>query len=331
MTALASDDDDDARPSLIADWQHDPAPQGSGLRMLSGLESAQPKGFGRMPVRGRRPAGTHRQPEPSVGRRSTRWWLRGLLLSCCVLIGGVYVWFVVNQADTAPTPLQTVTAAARPVSSGAAASTAARIEAVTPVARGADANPFHQLESPVVAVAVPVPVPASASQAGTAAPFSSLDGLDPHTAGHWKASRQAAEAASNAEAAAKVAATGLVPGMDVAKPPASAAASTPAPPLIKQTAAQKRKAAREADAALLSALVAHVSAHSRGEVNGAMPPVRLTNGKAPPMTTIAQIVGYCRSLSGEEAKQCRVRICESYWGKDDACSTRPAFHRAEAH
>jgi hypothetical protein len=97
------------------------------------------------------------------------------------------------------------------------------------------------------------------------------------------------------------------------------------------TAAQRRKAAREADVALLAAMIEHVSANSRKEVNGAMPELRLPGGKGRGLTTIAQIVEHCRTLEGEEAKICKVRICENYWGKDDACSTRPDFHRPDQH
>jgi hypothetical protein len=105
-----------------------------------------------------------------------------------------------------------------------------------------------------------------------------------------------------------------------------------APPAdqANMTPAQRRKAARDADVALLAAMIEHVSAHSREEVNGVMPPLRLPGAKARSMTTIAQIVEHCRTLEGEEAKVCKVKICENYWGKDDACSTKPDFHKPEA-
>lgn len=331
LTALASDDDDDARPSLIADWQHDPAPQGGNLRMLSGLESAQAKGFGRMPGRAKRSTLAATSSRRAAPPASARWWLRGMLLLCCALIGGVYVWFVVNQAELTPAPLPTLMAQATAVPPKAVASAAARIESMAPAGRAADTNPFQQLEAPVSAASASLSASAAPSAKAPSAPFSTLDVPDQQTAGQWTASRQAAEAASKAQAAAQMKeAVGSVASTGKGGAPATEVPE-PVVPAAKQSVAQKRKAAREADAALLKALVAHVSTHSRGEVNGTMPPVRVAGGKAPPMTTIAQIVGYCRSLTGEEAKQCRVRICENYWGKDDACSTRASFHRADVH
>ncbi len=115
-----------------------------------------------------------------------------------------------------------------------------------------------------------------------------------------------------------------------AEPPDKPVVPPPQPTHVDAalTPAQKRKATQAGDSALLKALVQHVAAHSKEEVKGTMPPLRLKGSKTP-MTTIAQIVNHCRSLEGEEAKVCKVRICENYWGKDDACSTRPDFHRFE--
>jgi hypothetical protein len=38
--------------------------------------------------------------------------------------------------------------------------------------------------------------------------------------------------------------------------------------------------------------------------------------------TIADLVQRCRQLGGDEATQCKKRICSGYWGKADACPAR---------
>ena len=62
---------------------------------------------------------------------------------------------------------------------------------------------------------------------------------------------------------------------------------------------------------LLSALLDHVSNDGRGMV-----------AASPGQVTLAQIVRRCESrgaTSAVEARECRQRICEGYWGKAEAC------------
>jgi hypothetical protein len=59
---------------------------------------------------------------------------------------------------------------------------------------------------------------------------------------------------------------------------------------------------------LLSALLAHVS---RGDANRALP--------EQDQLTIAQLVKRCDARAADEARECRRRICEGYWGKADVC------------
>ena len=302
--------------------------------MLSGLESVKVRPLRSRPGRTRRVGGSGTVAALPAQEKPTRWWITGVLMCACLLVGGGYTWFVTQQATMAHAPLARPTVAVPGVDGSAAV-----IESVVAHGRGADATPFDRLDAP----SLPEGVAPVASQ-----PFGRVNDLTLRTGHHGQASLdvpsegtvpldQPADAASGGISGAAVqGAQGLQDAE--AKPRGGEAALASNPSAQKaslkpkqQSARQRRQAAREADAASLAALVAHVSANSRREVNGTMPPLRLGGSKAPPMYTIAQIVGYCRSLTGEEAKQCRVQICENYWGKDDACSTRPSFHRADGH
>jgi ribosomal protein L40E len=64
---------------------------------------------------------------------------------------------------------------------------------------------------------------------------------------------------------------------------------------------------------LLSALLAHV-ARGNAAVGGSQAMLAEQD-----QTTIAQIVQRCEARGGEEARACRRRICEGYWGKAEAC------------
>ena len=336
MTAISSDDDLDTRPSLMADWREDGVPQTDGLRMLGGLESAQRRGGGGPGVRGARRERQHRTPR----------WLVVVLLLATVSVGAVFVSLLLERSAARPLAWprgEVVVVASSGASSAASAPVVAEAAVIeNTVSAGMEAT------HPVAGAPSPLPASSAAQTQHVPPPFTVLDGLDPQTARQWQASRQEMRASgvqvSRAEpalmpgaASASVAPVPLAQRGETAvtskvvMPSASQAEPSAANAAAKLTLAQRRKAAREADAALLRALVAHVSTHSRQEVTGAMPAVRPAGGKGPAMTTIAQIVGYCRTLHGEEAKQCRVQICENYWGKDDACSTRPAFHKVEGH
>lgn len=61
----------------------------------------------------------------------------------------------------------------------------------------------------------------------------------------------------------------------------------------------------DADVDLIAAMVQHMDPH---------PPIE--KGTVP---TIAGLVARCRAKPGAEAQRCQRRICESYWGRAEAC------------
>jgi ribosomal protein L40E len=131
--------------------------------------------------------------------------------------------------------------------------------------------------------------------------------------GEAVAATQLALAAPAAPTAA--AATSEAPVQPVAKQAAKPAAvrSTRAaePPLASPAAAVPAARATktaDADVVLLSALLAHVSRSGQASTLAEQDQL-----------TIAQIVQRCEARGGEEARECRRRICEGYWGKAEAC------------
>lgn len=286
-----------ARPSLLRSDAPD-APAHDTLRMLASLEAhkAGSKAAGKRHGAER---SLHRTLSPGRPSAVRAWVIGGLVLTMVAL---AMAYLTVLRTADAPS-----LSSPRP--------------AIGPQAQ-AESRP-----TPGTAAIETLPEPAR----DNSAPRHDERLVTPSTA-----SAQAPESPFNAlsvESAAPTKATVNTPAMSTTPPPDIARVSGPpelpaeAPP-ARLSPAQLRQAARAGDSALLAALVQHVAAHSRQEVKGAMPPLRLKGSKTP-MTTIAQIVDHCRSLEGEEAKVCKVRICENYWGKDDACSTRPDFHRFE--
>lgn len=83
--------------------------------------------------------------------------------------------------------------------------------------------------------------------------------------------------------------------------------ASPAAAVARANTTQSAKA-DDADVLLLSALLAHVS---RTDAKGALP--------EQDQLTIAQLVKRCDARATEEARECRRRICEGYWGKAEAC------------
>ena len=120
----------------------------------------------------------------------------------------------------------------------------------------------------------------------------------------------AAPAAPNAAAATPEAP--VKPGAKpAAKPAATRSTRAAEPPLASPAAAvPAARAAKTADAdvVLLSALLAHVSRSGQASTLAEQDQL-----------TIAQIVQRCEARGGEEARECRRRICEGYWGKAEAC------------
>ena len=78
-------------------------------------------------------------------------------------------------------------------------------------------------------------------------------------------------------------------------------------------------AGRDPDIVLLTALLAHVSRDAQGAPRASQADL-----------TIAQVVQRCEARGGAdspEARDCRRRICEGYWGKAQACPARLAPKR----
>ena len=76
---------------------------------------------------------------------------------------------------------------------------------------------------------------------------------------------------------------------------------------------------RDPDIVLLTALLAHVSRDAQGAPRASQADL-----------TIAQVVQRCEARGGAdspEARDCRRRICEGYWGKAQACPARLAPKR----
>jgi cytoskeletal protein RodZ len=96
-------------------------------------------------------------------------------------------------------------------------------------------------------------------------------------------------------------------GAAVAPKPTDKSLASPAASVARAEVAKNPKA-DDADVLLLSALLAHVS---RTDANGSLP--------EQDQLTIAQLVKRCDARATEEARECRRRICEGYWGKAEAC------------
>lgn len=362
MSTPPAPDDSGGRPSLLGGRSagQEPRNDAGPLSMLSSVEPARkaaPKARQRAaeprPSRfGERAAsGTNDLPASPGG--ISKWVIAALGLAV-VAVGGTYVTFLQGQVQEPLVPGVASTGAgpvAQVASSGAAASIESMPKGVGDAAQpeGAD-SPFSRLDA-MKPKATAVARAASTAAGKLLAPFAALDQPSKGKPESNPAVAAAGKGASvNAPAAApKAALVAAPPTVATAAAPSPTApvavkesksepvATAPVPSLLappadqaNMTPAQRRKAARDADVALLAAMIEHVSAHSREEVNGVMPPLRLPGAKARSMTTIAQIVEHCRTLEGEEAKVCKVKICENYWGKDDACSTKPDFHKPEA-
>jgi len=194
----------------------------------------------------------------------------------------------------------------------------ARSEA--PAARSADApgavgrsaaKPVAPALASVTAPATAVPAEAATARIENAAPGAAM------------AQAVAATQMALAAPAPTVTRLGPLPARDAGKPAAKPAAKigttrtsvAPAradePALANPaagTAGARSSKTADADVVLLTALLAHVSRSGQTD----------TLAEQDQMT-IAQIVQRCEARGGDEAHECRRRICEGYWGKADAC------------
>ena len=103
---------------------------------------------------------------------------------------------------------------------------------------------------------------------------------------------------------------------DGPRPRSTAPAAAPGASASGPADASNGSPNRDADIALLTALLAHVSRDSPARPLGTQT-----------QSTIAQIVQRCETRGGKdtkEARECRRRICDGYWGKAEACPARLA-------
>lgn len=195
----------------------------------------------------------------------------------------------------APAVLSAPTALSAPAD---AASAPARIETIAAAA----ADPVPTVEPAVR----PVPGGAPATRPGARAEVVALAKTEPKAAagkvttvvtpsGKWTVT------VADEAPAMKTLGAGAGPG------PSAGALASPAASVGRAEAAKSPKT-EDADVLLLSALLAHVS---RADANGNLP--------EQDQLTIAQLVKRCDVRATEEARECRRRICEGYWGKAEAC------------
>ena len=284
------------KPNLMGDVPASAAVHGSDpLRMLSGLDAST------------RPT----RLTPAAGR-SSRWIAAAAAL---LILGGGGAWWIKHQRSApglavlespvprraaatptldvlkraAPAPGSTpafATAASRPMNDAGA--TTARIETLP------DARP------PTAALRVVAAAPAKTMVAATSPRATSKHAPKPKPTKQelLKEQRLAAKQAAQVAAASKAARTRV-------------AVHAPAPAPAAQPTEAAGPNGKDADIALLSALLAHVSRNAQSA------PLA-----APDQMTIAQVVQRCEARGGQEARECRRRICEGYWGKADACPAR---------
>jgi outer membrane biosynthesis protein TonB len=265
------------------------------------------------------------RPRAAAQASPVKGWLLGLLGTGVVLAAAAWWW---NQQGGAARTPQVKALAVKPVPAAPlaapvlavqspptdAASAPARIETVA--AALAATSPAPQpapVPEPIEAAVRPAPVAAPATRPAAArVPSAAVAKAEPKAAaekvttvitpsGKWTVTVADVAPAPNARAAAPVPA----PKDKMLASPAAAVARTSATNAANATTGEK---ADDADVLLLSALLAHVS---RADTNGALP--------EQDRLTIAQLVKRCDARATEEARECRRRICEGYWGKAEAC------------
>jgi hypothetical protein len=184
-----------------------------------------------------------------------------------------------------------------------AASAPARIETIAVVA----AAPVQTAESVVRSVPAAAPAARPAPRVATAAKPKAKTDAEKVTTVVTPSGKRTVTVADEAPAAKLRSAT-------AAPTPTDKALANPAAAVARANTTQSAKA-DDADVLLLSALLAHVS---RTDAKGALP--------EQDQLTIAQLVKRCDARATEEARECRRRICEGYWGKAEACPA-PAIRK----
>ena len=212
-------------------------------------------------------------------------------------------------------PDATVTQAALPASGAVdTAPAAARIETM------ADSSTAPRTDAATVPASVPAAV-ASAFAATTPARVASVakppkrarSATTTARAAKAQASRHAKATPSHKAAISPARTAAVAPTLISGSAPGSAAAGSAGG---AGATVASGGAGKDPDIVLLSALLAHVSRDAQGAPRASQTDL-----------TIAQVVQRCEARGGTdspEARDCRRRICEGYWGKAQACPARLA-------
>lgn len=232
------------------------------------------------------------------------------LLGAAVVAVGAAWWWTTHLGSAAPAASAKALAVSVPAAASApqialnvertaanAASAPARIETTAPTAATAAAEPDAR-QTPPAALPAARPV----QRAPAVAKATPKKGDEKVTT---VATRSGKRTMTVTQAGAAPAVK--TPGTATAKTATDKSLASPADPVTRAGGARNPKAADDADVLLLSALLAHVSRNTAG---GLLEEDQLT---------IAQLVKRCDARGADEARECRRRICEGYWGKAEAC------------
>jgi len=252
-----------------------------------------------------------REPAASSQPRRRAAWVGGGLLALLLGGWGVSQWSAPDTAELAPPMV------ARNASAVAPAGTASAVLALAPVA-----------PTPAVVEGLPqeaasaVRVVQQAAPALAAASAAAADALPP------VAALAAAAAATSLVAPAASAPAAKAHRKHKDKDKAAdavavraAAAGSKADKTASVVASKGKPAApahRDADVDLIAAVMRHADPVAPAAGVAAAPSVRASE------SSIAGLVARCKTLAGAEAKACRRRICDGYWGKADACPAKLA-------
>ncbi|MDZ7814168.1 MAG: hypothetical protein U5L74_14170 [Ideonella sp.] len=273
-----------SRPSLFTDGGAAQDENQSQVSILSALDA---------PATAARPKLSQRQLWP---------WLGGGALAALGLI-----WLAQSQKTLHEPPvLQASLAAASQVSS------ASPTASVPVIVTAASASPAI-IEVHVASGPVPSDAPASASES-----IANPDSTSLMVAGGAAAAGAAAATALAAQSATAASAPKKPIKRSKAKADQEVAGAKKAPrasPGRAQAAGLSSSASTDPDVDLIAAVMRHGEAPAGG---------RSTDDEASTGTSIASMVARCKRLGGSEAKACRQRLCDGYWGKAEACPKRLA-------
>ena len=257
--------------------------------------------------------------------RSASTWISALALLIAAA-GGTWWWAqqrVAPALDQAAVQLSAAVPAATFVTPPAAAPDAGATQAALPASGGVDAAPAaarietlaDSSAAPRADVATVPAAVASAVAATTPARVASV-AKPPKRAPSATTTARAAKAQASRHAKATPSRKAAIsPVRTAAVAPALIGGSAPGAAGAGSTGASS-SAGKDPDIVLLSALLAHVSRDAQGAPRASQADL-----------TIAQVVQRCEARGGTdspEARDCRRRICEGYWGKAQACPARLA-------